>query len=130
MSHNHKTLISKIAVAALFSVVGATALPGITSHASAATVVSSASAKTAPGQPKFGESGPAVVAVQSAIMRHGFTLRGGATGNFDARTRSVLCAQSMSCMQGCASYEMPWASYRMARPLAPQVGFLTLNSGA
>ena len=90
MSHNHKTLISKIAVAALFSVVGATALPGITSQASAATVVSSAPAKTAPGQPKFGESGPAVVAVQSAIMRQGFTLRGGATGNFDARTRSVL----------------------------------------
>jgi peptidoglycan hydrolase-like protein with peptidoglycan-binding domain len=30
------------------------------------------------------------VAVQNAIIRNGFTLRGGATGNFDARTRSVL----------------------------------------
>jgi peptidoglycan hydrolase-like protein with peptidoglycan-binding domain len=90
MSHNHKTLISKVAVTAVLSILGATALPGITSPVSAATVVASTTAKTAPGQPKFGESGPAVVAVQNAIMRHGFTLRGGATGNFDTRTRRVL----------------------------------------
>jgi peptidoglycan hydrolase-like protein with peptidoglycan-binding domain len=46
--------------------------------------------KTAPGQPKFGESGEAVVALQKAIMRNGFSLKGGATGKFDSRTRTVL----------------------------------------
>jgi peptidoglycan hydrolase-like protein with peptidoglycan-binding domain len=90
MSHNHKTLITKVAMAALISVVGASALPGLTAQAATSTVVSSTPARTAPGQPKFGESGPTVVAVQNAIIRNGFTLRGGATGNFDARTRSVL----------------------------------------
>jgi peptidoglycan hydrolase-like protein with peptidoglycan-binding domain len=90
MSHNHKTLISKIAMAALFSVVAASALPGFTAQAATTSVVASAPARTAPGQPKFGESGPAVVAVQNAILRNGFTLRGGATGKFDARTRTVL----------------------------------------
>jgi peptidoglycan hydrolase-like protein with peptidoglycan-binding domain len=90
MSHNHKTLITKIAMAAIVSLMGVTALPGLTAHAASTSVVASAPAKTAPGQPKFGESGPAVVAVQNAIIRNGFTLRGGATGNFDARTRSVL----------------------------------------
>jgi peptidoglycan hydrolase-like protein with peptidoglycan-binding domain len=49
-----------------------------------------ASAKTAPGQPKFGESGAAVVALQNAILRNGFSLKGGATGNFDKRTLIVL----------------------------------------
>jgi peptidoglycan hydrolase-like protein with peptidoglycan-binding domain len=90
MSHNHKTLISKIAMAALISVVATSALPGLTAQAATSSVVASATAKTAPGQPKFGESGPAVVAVQNAIMANGFTLRGGATGTFDARTRTVL----------------------------------------
>jgi peptidoglycan hydrolase-like protein with peptidoglycan-binding domain len=90
MSHNHKNLISKIAMAALISVVAASALPGLTAQAATTSVVANAPARTAPGQPKFGESGPSVVAVQNAIMRNGFTLRGGATGNFDARTRTVL----------------------------------------
>lgn len=90
MSHNHKTLISKIAVAALFSVVAASSLPAFTAQAATTSVVASTPTRTAPGQPKFGESGPAVVAVQNAILRNGFTLRGGATGKFDARTRSVL----------------------------------------
>lgn len=90
MSHSHKTLISRIAIAALISVVVASSLPGFTAQAATASVVASAPSRTAPGQPKFGESGPAVVAVQNAIMRNGFTLRGGATGNFDARTRTVL----------------------------------------
>jgi peptidoglycan hydrolase-like protein with peptidoglycan-binding domain len=59
--------------------------------ASAATVVSQSSgARTAPGMPKFGETGPAVKALQEAIIRNGFTLRGGATGTFDSRTRTVL----------------------------------------
>lgn len=75
---------------ALFSVVAASALPGFTAQAATTSVVASAPARTAPGQPKFGESGPAVVAVQNAILRNGFTLRGGATGKFDARTRTVL----------------------------------------
>jgi peptidoglycan hydrolase-like protein with peptidoglycan-binding domain len=90
MSHNHKTLISKIAMAALISVVATSALPGLTAQAATSSVVASTTAKTAPGQPKFGETGPAVVAVQNAIMANGFTLRGGATGTFDARTRTVL----------------------------------------
>ena len=90
MSRNHKTLITKVAVTAFISVLATSALPGFAPQASAATVVASAPAKTAPGQPKFGESGPSVVAVQSAIISNGFTLRGGATGNFDARTRTVL----------------------------------------
>ncbi|MEY3805277.1 MAG: putative peptidoglycan binding domain, partial [Actinomycetota bacterium] len=66
------------------------AVPTLTTTASAATVVSSTSSKTAPGQPKLGQSGPAVVALQQAIMRNGFTLTGGATGKFDARTQRVL----------------------------------------
>jgi peptidoglycan hydrolase-like protein with peptidoglycan-binding domain len=90
MSHNHKTLITKIGMAAIVSLVGVTALPGLTAHAATTSVVASVPARTAPGQPKFGESGPAVVAVQNAILRNGFTLRGGATGNFDVRTRIVL----------------------------------------
>lgn len=51
---------------------------------------SSAETKTAPGQPSFGEKGPSVEAVQRALVSHGFTLRGGVTGIFDARTRRTL----------------------------------------
>jgi peptidoglycan hydrolase-like protein with peptidoglycan-binding domain len=90
MSRNHKTLITKVALTAFISILATTALPGHTSQVSAATIVASAPNKTAPGQPKFGEAGPAVVAVQNAIMKNGFTLRGGATGKFDVRTRTVL----------------------------------------
>ena len=50
----------------------------------------SAETKTAPGQPSFGEKGPSVEAVQRALVSHGFTLRGGVTGIFDARTRRTL----------------------------------------
>lgn len=90
MSHNHKTLISKIALATFVGIITTSAIPMGNHSASAAPIVASVNSKTAPGQPKFGESGPAVVAVQTAILRQGFTLRGGATGNFDARTRTVL----------------------------------------
>lgn len=90
MSHNHKTLISKIAITALISVVVASAFPGLSAQAATTAVVANAPSRTAPGQPKFGESGPSVAAVQNAIIRNGFTLRGGATGKFDARTRTVL----------------------------------------
>jgi peptidoglycan hydrolase-like protein with peptidoglycan-binding domain len=90
MSHNRKTLITKVAITAVITVMAASALPHAGMQVSAATVVSTNTAKTAPGQPKFGQSGAAVVALQNAIMGNGFTLQGGATGNFDARTRTVL----------------------------------------
>lgn len=51
---------------------------------------SSAEGKTAPGQPRFGDKGPAVVAVQKALVGNGFTLRGGLSGVFDRRTRTTL----------------------------------------
>lgn len=54
------------------------------------TIAANPAAKTAPGQPRFGESGPGVLALQKAIMRNGFSLPGGASGVFDARTRRVL----------------------------------------
>lgn len=60
-------------------------------HASTGVVAaSSASAKTAPGQPSFGDKGEHVVAVQTAIMRNGFSLNGGATGVFNTATRRAL----------------------------------------
>ena len=90
MSYSHKKFISKIAIAAFAAILASTTLPTLTGAVSAATVTSTSSSKTAPGQPTFGQSGPNVVALQKAIMRNGFTLRGGATGKFDARTRTVL----------------------------------------
>ena len=92
MSHNHKKLISRIAIATFVGIVVSAAAPTLTGAVSAQTVSSSSNsgAKTAPGQPTFGQSGPAVVALQKAIMNNGFTLKGGATGKFDARTRTVL----------------------------------------
>ena len=77
-----------MAVAGAIASMGLIALPNV---ASAATVsASNASAKTAPGQPKLGEKGAHVVAVQTAIMRNGFTLKGGATGVFDNTTLKAL----------------------------------------
>ena len=91
MSHNHVQLSKRIALTAAALSLGFLAIPG-TVHASTGQNVTSAAsgAKTAPGQPKFGEQGPHVVAVQKAIMRNGFTLRGGATGVFDRRTLIAL----------------------------------------
>ncbi|MFM9225672.1 MAG: peptidoglycan-binding domain-containing protein, partial [Actinomycetota bacterium] len=48
------------------------------------------SAKPAPGQPGFGDKGPAVESIQRALIANGFTLRGGATGVFDTNTRRTL----------------------------------------
>ena len=77
-----------MAVATAIASMGLVALPGV---AQAATTASAnASAKTAPGQPKFGEKGAHVVAIQTAIMRNGFTLKGGATGVFDNTTLKAL----------------------------------------
>ncbi|MSO31797.1 MAG: peptidoglycan-binding protein, partial [Ilumatobacteraceae bacterium] len=45
---------------------------------------------TAPGQPKFGDQGATVVALQSAILANGFSLKGGATGKFNTVTRRAL----------------------------------------
>ena len=94
MSHNHKTLISKIALATFVGIITTSAIPMGNHSASAAPIVASVNSKTAPGQPKFGESGPAVVAVQTAILRQGFTLRGGATGNFDNTCNSEKVGNS------------------------------------
>jgi murein DD-endopeptidase MepM/ murein hydrolase activator NlpD len=88
MSHNRSHIIIRMAVATAIASMGLVALPGV---ASAATTASAnASAKTAPGQPKFGEKGAHVVAIQTAIMRNGFTLKGGATGVFDNTTLKAL----------------------------------------
>jgi peptidoglycan hydrolase-like protein with peptidoglycan-binding domain len=88
MSHNRSHFIIRMAVAGAIASMGLIALPNV---ASAATVsASNASAKTAPGQPKLGEKGAHVVAVQTAIMRNGFTLKGGATGVFDNTTLKAL----------------------------------------
>lgn len=89
MRRNSQHIIIGIAATVAGSTLAVTLAPAGT--ASAATVVSQSSgARTAPGMPKFGETGPAVKALQEAIIRNGFTLRGGATGTFDSRTRSVL----------------------------------------
>lgn len=88
MSHNRKYNFSRIAIAGAIATMGLIALP---ETASAATVQTNAAAgKTAPGQPKFGDKGPHVVAVQNAIIKNGFTLKGGATGVFDRNTLRVL----------------------------------------
>ena len=91
MSNNRLQLTRRIAATALAISFGFMAIPGV-AQASTGNLVSVATpaAKTAPGQPKFGERGPHVVAVQKAIMRNGFTLKGGATGVFDKRTRAAL----------------------------------------
>ena len=90
MSHNRTHTISRILLTGAVATLAFAVAPG-TAHASTAKAVDVVVAtKTAPGQPKFGESGPAVVALQTAIMRNGFSLKGGASGKFDRRTRLVL----------------------------------------
>jgi peptidoglycan hydrolase-like protein with peptidoglycan-binding domain len=90
MSHNHKNTISRIMLAGAVASLAFTVAPGAANASSTQTVEIVTSVKTAPGQPKFGESGQAVVALQKAIMRNGFSLKGGANGKFDRRTRLVL----------------------------------------
>ena len=88
MSHNRSHIIIRMAIVGAIASMGLIALPGV---AQAATVQgANVTAKTAPGQPKFGEKGAPVVAVQTAIMRNGFTLKGGATGVFDNSTLKAL----------------------------------------
>ena len=90
MSHNHTHFISRTIIAAAVVAMGLVMAP-TGAHASTGVVAaSSATAKTAPGQPAFGDKGPHVVAVQTAIMRNGFTLTGGATGVFNKATKRAL----------------------------------------
>ncbi|MEI6299569.1 MAG: peptidoglycan-binding domain-containing protein, partial [Actinomycetota bacterium] len=90
MSHNHTHFVSRIIVATAVVAMGLVMAPA-GAHASTGVVVaSSSSAKTAPGQPSFGDKGPHVVAVQTAIMRNGFSLKGGATGVFNKATQRAL----------------------------------------
>ena len=60
-----------------------------------AFVVTGAAASAAPSAvvaqlPLFGESGPAVVRLQQAIVARGFTVKGGITGSFTTSTKSAL----------------------------------------
>lgn len=90
MSHNHTQFVTRIVIATGIVAMGLVMAP-TGAHASTGVVVAaSTSAKTAPGQPAFGEKGPHVVAVQTAIMRNGFTLKGGATGEFNKATQRAL----------------------------------------
>jgi len=91
MSNNRKHFMTKIAMSAALATMAIASVPGMAS-ASVGTSTSSKSAgsKTAPGQPAFGEQGSHVKAMQEAIIRNGFTLKGGANGVFDNRTVIVL----------------------------------------
>ena len=90
MSHNHTHFVSRIIIATAIVSMGLVMAP-TSAHASTGVVsASSTSPKTAPGQPVFGDKGPHVVAVQTAIMRNGFTLKGGATGVFNNATQRAL----------------------------------------
>ena len=91
MSYNHTTIRSRIVLAGAIFSLGIIVSPVAAMAATAGSSVTAASAtKTAPGQPKFGEKGAHVVAVQKAIMANGFTLTGGATGVFDKATLRSL----------------------------------------
>jgi peptidoglycan hydrolase-like protein with peptidoglycan-binding domain len=91
MSNNHKQLITKIALTAALTSMTIAVAPGIASASTGMSTSSkSVSTKTAPGQPSFGEQGSHVKAMQEAIIRNGFTLKGGASGIFDNRTVTVL----------------------------------------
>ena len=90
MSHNHTHFINRIIVATAVVAMGLVMAPTGANASTGVVAASSATAKTAPGQPAFGDKGPHVVAVQTAIMRNGFTLKGGATGVFNKSTQRAL----------------------------------------
>lgn len=90
MSHRNSKIIATVVMTAIVSIASTSAHSPAASAQAVST--STSSAKTAQGQPRFGETGPAVIAVQEAIMRNGFTLRGGASGVFDKRTLAALKA--------------------------------------
>lgn len=89
MPRNSNTICGALLTAGI----ALTVLTGVTvasPRADASVLPTASTARTAPGQPRFGDTGPKVVALQKAIIRNGFTLRGGPDGVFDARTRKVL----------------------------------------
>ena len=90
MSHNHTHFVRRIIIATAVVSMGLVIAPSGASASTGVIAASSSSAKTAPGQPAFGDKGPHVVAVQTAIMRNGFTLKGGATGVFNKSTQRAL----------------------------------------
>ena len=90
MSHSHTHFVNRIIVATAVVAMGLVMAPTGAHASTGAVAASSATAKTAPGQPAFGDKGPHVVAVQTAIMRNGFTLNGGATGVFNKSTQRAL----------------------------------------
>ena len=90
MSHNHTHFVRRIIIATAVVSMGLVIAPSGASASTGVISASSTSAKTAPGQPAFGDKGPHVVAVQTAIMRNGFTLQGGATGVFNKSTQRAL----------------------------------------
>lgn len=67
----------------------ATTIIGVSGQAQGAPAPSGASAPTRT-MPRLGESGPHVTALQQALVRQGFTLRGGVTGTFDQNTVRTL----------------------------------------
>jgi len=88
MSHKFTRTIATIALTGCIASLGLLIVPSGAS--AAASTKTQGTAKTAPGQPKFGEKGDNVKAVQNAILGNGFTLTGGATGNFDKTTLRAL----------------------------------------
>jgi peptidoglycan hydrolase-like protein with peptidoglycan-binding domain len=90
MSHNHTQFVNRIIVATAVVAMGLVMAPTGAHASTGAAITSSSSAKTAPGQPAFGDKGPHVVAVQTAIIRNGFSLNGGATGVFNKSTQRAL----------------------------------------
>ena len=80
MSHNHTHFVRRIIIATAVVSMGLVIAPAGANASTDVVSAASTTAKTAPGQPSFGDKGPHVVAVQTAIMRNGFTLKGGATG--------------------------------------------------
>ena len=90
MSHNHTHFVRRIIIATAVVSMGLAIAPTSANATTGVVATSSTSAKTAPGQPSFGDKGPHVVAVQAAIMRNGFTLKGGATGVFNKATQRAL----------------------------------------
>ena len=92
MSHNHTHFVRRIIIATAVVSMGLAIAPTSANATTGVVATSSTSAKTAPGQPSFGDKGAHVVAVQKAIMRNGFTLKGGATGVFNKNTQRALKA--------------------------------------
>ena len=91
MPHNsHFFFARRLAVALCVSGLSLSLAPVAGTTASAAVTPAAAVVSTAPGQPRLGDRGESVIALQKAIMRNGFTLKGGADGVFDRRTLRVL----------------------------------------